>query len=235
MPEIDPEFDPSGPRERELGNGLFEQEMAPSSAMAHLYRGEIHRMRGWRERLDRTTNWAVTVIAAILTWAFTSPDNPHYLVLIGMGAAIAFLGIEAHRYRGYDVWRSRVRMIQQNVWAHGLNPSTDVEDYDWRRELADDYREPTLKVSFEEALAHRLRRIYLPLLTIVLVAWLVRITAFAPGDGWFAGASVGMIPGWLVVPVVLAIYAVAVVIGCRPRRWHGHSELRTQQVGEWSK
>ena len=62
-----PNFDPTGETERELGSGLFEADMGPSSSMAHLYRGEVHRMTNWRERLDRTTNWAVTVMAAILT------------------------------------------------------------------------------------------------------------------------------------------------------------------------
>ncbi len=35
---------------REVGEGLLEEDMGPSSAMAHLYRGEIHRMKFWRER-----------------------------------------------------------------------------------------------------------------------------------------------------------------------------------------
>jgi uncharacterized membrane protein len=230
----DKPFDPAGERERELGAGLFENDMGPSSSMAHLYRGEVHRMTRWRERLDRTTNWAVTIIAAIMTWAFTSPDNPHYLILIGMGAALLFLGIEAHRYRGFDVWRSRVRLIQQNVWAKGLDPSQDIEDHQWRRELARDYRTPTIKLTFEEALAHRLRRIYLPLLTLVLIAWIVRVTAFAQGPAWPQTAAIGMIPGWLVTAVVLVVYLGALVVGMRPREWHGRSELRTQRVGEWS-
>lgn len=38
-----------------------------SSAMAHFYRGEVHRMKYWRERLDRTSNWAVPVIVGVLT------------------------------------------------------------------------------------------------------------------------------------------------------------------------
>jgi len=38
--------------------------------MAHLYRGEVHRMKFWRKRLDRTTNSVVLVISAILTWDF---------------------------------------------------------------------------------------------------------------------------------------------------------------------
>jgi len=55
---------------REPGKGPLEEEMGPSSAMAHLYRGEVHRMKFWRKRLDRTTNSVVLVISAILTWDF---------------------------------------------------------------------------------------------------------------------------------------------------------------------
>lgn len=63
------EFDPTGTTERSIGRGLYDEEMGPGSAMAHLYRGEIHRMRFWREQLDRTTHWVIIVIAAMLTWA----------------------------------------------------------------------------------------------------------------------------------------------------------------------
>lgn len=229
---MDEEYDPTNQSPRELGAGLFEQSMGPSSSMAHLYRGEIHRMTRWRERLDRTTNWAVTLIAAILTWAFSSPTNPHYLILIGMVALSVFLGIEAHRYRGFDVWRSRVRCIQRNVWAKGLDPSRTVPDHEWRRTLAKDYDQPTVKVPFEQALAHRLRRVYLALFTIVLGAWIVRITAFSQGKSLPASASVGIVPGWVVAGVVIATYAMGVVIALRPRTWHSRSELRRLEIDD---
>jgi uncharacterized membrane protein len=32
--------------------------------MAHYYRGEMGRMTSWRDRVDRTSNWAITVVAA---------------------------------------------------------------------------------------------------------------------------------------------------------------------------
>ncbi|MBX0323039.1 DUF2270 domain-containing protein [Halomicroarcula sp. F13] len=229
----DEEFDPSGERERGLGAGLFERDMGPSSSMAHLYRGEVHRMTRWRERLDRTTNWAVTVIAAILTWAFSDPTNPHYLVLVGLVTLAVFLGIEAHRYRGFDVWRSRVRLVQQNVWAHGLDPSTAVDDESWRRKLSEDYREPTLKVPFEEALAHRLRRVYLALFSIVTGAWVIRVTAFAQEGSWPESAAIGMVPGVVVTAVVGLAYLAAVVVAVRPRAWHSRSELRRCEVDDW--
>ena len=225
-------FDPCGEAERDIGRGMFEEGMGPGSSMAHLYRGEVHRMKFWRERLDRTTNWAVTILAAISTWAF-SGDNPHFLMLIGMTMLTIFLVIEARRYRGYDLWRSRVRLLQENVFANALDPSAGVGDPAWRRELSDDYRRPKIKISFEEALAHRLRRVYLPLQTALLLAWVVRITAFDPTTHWPASAAIGVIPGVVVSAVVAAFFLGMTAIACRPRTWKANGELRLTDVDVW--
>ncbi len=223
------EFDPAGADERTVGAGLLEEGMAPGSALAHLYRGEIHRMKFWRERLDRTTNWAVVVMAAVLTWAFSSEATPHYVVLVGMAAVVAFLGIEARRYRAYDIWRSRVRVLQENAFGHGLDPSEPPPDPAWRRRLSRDYRTPAMKITAEEAIAHRLRRVYLPLLSVLLAAWWVHVWAFATVP-FPASAAIGSIPGWPVVAIVVGLYALAVGVAVRPRTWHARDELRTEQL-----
>ncbi|WP_394352080.1 DUF2270 domain-containing protein [Halorussus salinus] len=200
--------------------------MGPSSAMAHLYRGEIHRMKLWRERLDKTTNWAVLVMAGVLTWAFSSAGNPHYVLLVGAAATGLFLVVEARRYRAYDVWRSRVRCLQENVWAYGLDSSKGLADENWRAHLADDYRTPTVKITTEEALAHRLRRVYLPLFTVLLGAWTIRVGPFDPRP-WPASAAVGQLSGLVVTAVVFVAYTAAVGVALRPRTWHARDELRT--------
>lgn len=215
-----------------LGDGLFEGEMGPSSALAHLYRAEVHRMTRWRERLDRTTNWAVTVMAAILAWAFTDPSIPHFVVLLGVVTVGIFLGIEAHRLRGYVVWRTRVRLLQENVLARGLDPEGDLLHEDWRRELAEDYREPTVKITYEEALAHRLRGVYLALLGVLLVAWVVRTGVVGRGS-LPASASVGSVPGVVVLTLVVSVFVAALVVTFRPRVWKGHPELRSTDIGRW--
>jgi len=212
-----------------VGAGLLDEEMGPSSALAHLYRGEIHRMKLWRERLDRTTNWAVILIAALLTWAFSSPSNPHYIILIGVATLTVFLTIEARRYRGYDIWRTRVRTFQENVWAYGLDPRGGLVDDQWRSRLAEDYRTPTIKITLEEAIAHRLRRVYLPLFVVLLGAWLVRITAFSTAP-WIEAAAIGLIPGTAVVALVGTFYAGAAVVALRPRTWHARGELRAEDL-----
>lgn len=215
------------PPDPDVGRDLFDGD--PGSALAHLYRGEIHRMRFWRERLDRTTNWAVVVIAALLTWAFSDPTHPHYILLMGGAALGVFMGIEARRYRGYDIWRSRVRSLQCNVWGPALDPGIDPPDDDWRERLGDDFCNPAMKVSTEEAVAHRLRRIYLPLVTVLLGAWVVRTTAFA-SDPWPASAAVGSIPGAVVVAAVALVYGSAFWVALRPRTWHAKGELRTEDL-----
>ena len=216
------------PRDPAVGRGLLDEEMGPSGSMAHLYRGEVHRMTRWRERLDRTTNWAVLVLAATLTWAFSTPSNPHYVLLLGALVVGLFLAIEARRYRAYDTWRSRVRTLQHNVFAVGLDPDREPAG-DWRERLAADYREPTLKITTEEAVAHRLRRVYLPLFAVLDGAWLLRVTAFG-GAPWPESASVWLVPGAVVTGLVVLALGGAVVVALRPRTWRARGELRAESI-----
>ncbi len=211
-----------------VGQGLLDVDMGPSSALAHLYRGEVHRMKLWRERLDRTTNWAVILMAALMTYAFSNQAHPHYVVLIGNAAIGLFLVVEARRYRAYDVWRSRVRTIQENVWATGLDEGGPVDE-NWREILADDYRHPALKITNEEAIAHRLRRVYLPMFAILNGAWVARVTAF--GDvPWPESAAIGQIPGVAVTVAVIALFAGGCILACRPRNWQARGELRSEDI-----
>lgn len=226
------DIDPTDAANREIGEGLLEEEMAPSSSMAHLYRGEIHRMKYWRERLDRTSNWAVLVMSGVLTWGFSGPNRPHYILLLGIAALSAFLLMEAQRYRGYDLWRGRVRTLQKNVFAYGLDPSIGLADPAWRQKLSQDYRTPVIKITREEAIAHRLRRIYLLLFTVMFGAWVIHVTAFTSAP-WPASAAIGAIPGYLITGVLLVLYLGAIIIAIRPREWQAEDELHTRDIGRY--
>lgn len=217
----------------EIGSEIASEGSVMSSILGDAYRGELDRETTWRSRLDQTTTWGVTVVAAILTWAFSSPDNPHYIILVGMLAVSLFLFIEARRYRDYDVYRSRVRLFQQNFLANALDPSESIKREDWRSELSRDYRTPTLKVSMWEATSNRLRRIYLPMLVVLLVAWLFRITAFVPDEDPLTTASIADAPGLLVV-VLVALYCIAAtVLVLWPRNREAKGEFREGDPGEW--
>ena len=70
------------------------RRMTPSefnTAMIHFYRGEVQRSNTWRNRLDTTTNWAVITAGATLSFVFSSPHNPHFVIPINSILVVIFL------------------------------------------------------------------------------------------------------------------------------------------------
>ena len=187
------------------------------SLSSHFYRGEMDRVTTWRTRMDQTTNWAVVVMAAILTWAFTSTDNPHYVLLVAMLAVSVFLFVEAGRFQEYDALRERVRVLQANLFAEGYDPRGPAVD-EWREWLGRDLRDPTIRLSLVSALGHRLQHVYFPLLSVLLVAWVLRVSVFEPGTSWWETAAIANVPGVAVVALVGLGYLVAAGLTVRAVR-----------------
>ncbi len=227
------EFDPEEREEREIGREMVSKSTGLGSVVAHFYRGEMSVVTTWRGRLDETINWAVTIISAILIYAF-STEGKHVILLTGMVVIAMFLGIEARRYQAYDVYRARARMLQENLFANALDPSQGVEHRDWRRQLSEDYRNPTIKTPYMEALARRLRRIYLPFFMLMLAAWIFKLTAFS-NQSILETAAVGTIPGIVVLGVVGLFYTIMVSIAFWPRERQSKGEFNDTEPGEWKK
>lgn len=193
---------------------MVDQSTGLGSVVTHLYRGEVAREISWRERSDSTTNWAVTVIGGVLTYAFSSNEVAHSIILVGMGVGIVFLLIEARRFQQYDVRRSRVRSMQETLFTNALDPYGGVEQRDWRRQLSEASRRPTVKMPLRTALAHRLRRVYLPLLFSLLLVWLVRLNG--AGGSLARAAALSNVPGWNVLGVAIVAHLCLVVIASWP-------------------
>jgi uncharacterized membrane protein len=215
-----------------LGGEFAENPSDAISLLGHFYRGQMDRVTSWRSRLDRTSYWAVTIIAALLTWVFSSPGNPHYILLIGMGALVVFLAVETRRYRAYDVWRERVRLLERNLFAELFDPETELSHEEWRRLISEDLRDPAVKTRPFTALSRRLRRIYYPLLLVLLAAWLARITVFQPERPWRATASVLGVPGTVVVAGVGLFYLAATAAVIYGVVWRGGGEFHEHEESD---
>src|SRR4029078_1458267 len=81
--------------------------------IAHYYRAEIARMSGGRDRVDRTTNWAITVAGAMLSVSLPTPTAHHGVLLFAIILVLLLLVIESRRYRFFDVYRARVRRLER--------------------------------------------------------------------------------------------------------------------------
>src|SRR3569833_2745699 len=131
-----------------------------TTALVHYYRAEMARMAGWRDRLDRTSNWAITVVAAMLSVSLSTPSAHHGVLLFAMLLVLLLLWIEARRYRFFDVYRARVRQFERHYFAQIFSPQPDFAS-DWLLILGESLRTPKFLVSQRVALARRLRRNYL--------------------------------------------------------------------------
>ncbi|WP_331234944.1 DUF2270 domain-containing protein [Natronorarus salvus] len=225
-------FDPETEEAREVAAEAGRETADFLSLLPHYYRGEVGQMSTRVSRLDLTIDWAIGVIAAVLALSFASPESPPYFLLIGMLALTIFLVFDVRRYRSFDATRSRVRMIEENVFANAFNPEGSVHK-EWRSELADDLRKPTLKVSSREAMTRRLRRVYFPLLSVLLVAWLFRITLFVPDERWFETAAVPGVPGVVVVVAVVVYYLLALLVTLWPTSRQAKGEYHGVEPGTW--
>jgi uncharacterized membrane protein len=145
-----------------------------TTAIVHLYRAEIQRSNLWRSRLDATTNWSVVTSAAALTFTFDSPSRPHFILLLVLVLLLAFLNIEARRYRYYVLWYRRSRLLETNFFAPMMSPPY-APSPDWSAQLEQTLLNPHLSVAWWESVGHRFRRNYLWLITFVLLSWIVKL------------------------------------------------------------
>ncbi len=190
-----------------------------TNTLTHYYRGELARMTSWRDRIDRTSNWAITVSAALLSVSLSTPSSHHGVLLFGMMLITLLLMIEARRYRFFDVYRSRVRQLERHYFAQILSPQSEL-NLDWALPIATSLRSPRLLLSHAEAVQRRLRRNYCWMYAILLLAWVLKIstpklqTADAPQElahSWSYiadNASLGPLPGLAVIVLVAIFYAV---------------------------
>lgn len=205
-----------------------------NTAMVHLYRGEVGRANTWRTRLDGTTNWAVLTTGATLSFAFSSASNTHVMILINTLLIFFFMYIEARRYRFYDLWRSRVRLMETEFFAEMLTPSAGGDQQQrWRELLAHDLLYPRFGISLWHALGRRLRRNYLWIFAVLLVSWVVKISIHPfttrSVDVLLERIAIGPISAWLVLLAGALFYLCIAYLGLSTRDRAEEDEAPSRQ------
>lgn len=62
--------------------------------LVHFYRAVVAPMDVWRQRMDATTNWAAATGAGMITFTFSTPAAPHYVLLLALFFQLVFLLME---------------------------------------------------------------------------------------------------------------------------------------------
>ena len=198
--------------------------------ISHFYRGELARMTSWRNRIDQTSHWAIAAVAAMLSVSLSSPESHHGVLIFAMLLVYLMLHIESRRYRFFDVYRTRVRLLERNFFAEVLSPQNKVQggprvSEEWFAELGETLRKPSFTISMNEAMSRRLRRNYIWIFLVLLAAWFLKTSSehlqfqgtarqllhYTPGT-LAANARIGVLSGWIVVAAIVAFYSRLIYI-----------------------
>ena len=193
---------------------LFEASYV--NAMSHFYRGELGRIMAWRARLDTTTTWAITSTTTIFTVAFTVRDVPHIIFFFNIAIVWIMLWIEARRYRFYDAFRARVRMLEAHFLVPVVMENRGMLQGEWKKLVSEDLLLPSFKISAFEAVGRRLKRNYSFIFLIILSAWVTKIFMHAKAPiksfgSFYDALAVGGFPNWLVAMIFVG--TLVTVIG----------------------
>ncbi len=201
-------------------------KMRPSefnTAMVHYYRAEIQRSNVWRSRLDTTTNWAVVTVAASITFVFAAPENHWGVFLLVMLLTLLFLSIEARRYRYYELWSLRARLMETDFFAAMLVPPF-APHAEWNETLAESLLLPEFPISRLEAVGRRLRNNYLAIFSILQAAILMKLylhpTEPQSLAELVARAGIGPLPGGVVLSISLGFLALLAITAFVTRDLH---------------
>jgi uncharacterized membrane protein len=194
-------------------------EMRPgefNTAMVHYYRAEVQRANIWRTRLDTTTNWAVISVGAALTFTFSDVANSPAIILMSTFLIALFLVIEARRYRYYELWSYRIRLLETEFFAAMLAPPYAPNPH-FGDKFAETLRNPRFTISFLEAFGRRFRRNYQYIFLILALAWILK-ASIHPDTVASVGQLVrrlglGILPGELMLAAGIIFNGVLFAIG----------------------
>lgn len=140
-------------------------ETENKQVVAHLYRGEMNRLTVYRQRLDITTNWAVTLVAAILV-IYINQNIELYFVFFPL-IILGFLSfLEARRYRYFITSSKRVQYLEIGYFARQIflqKISPELND------LVDNLLSVNYLISLKDAWVIRFYRNYIWLSYICLL------------------------------------------------------------------
>ncbi len=220
----------------------MKHEVDPGSRttiLVHYYRAMVGRADVWRTRMDTTTHWAIGATAAIMSFTLGNAAVPHYVGGIATLMTLSFLLLEARRLTFYHLWQQRVLLLENGLgrpalWSGGREEGNaassagggasddTAHEFDLPAALDPHLGRtiPTMRLS--KAVARRLRRVYLYLFGVQLLAWLLKLanhpTPVSSVAALSKRAGLGVLPGEAALALAMVFALVGILVAVR---WGG--------------
>ena len=164
-----------------------------------------------------TTNWAITSSTAIITIAFSTRAVPHIIFFFNLAIVAVLLWIESRRYRFYDAFRARVRMLEAHFLVPMVMENRELLQGEWKKLVCEDLILPSFKITKLEAVGRRMKRNYMFIFILILIAWLTKIFLHASEPindvvSFYHALRIGHIASWVVAMVFVGTFVSVISI-----------------------
>jgi uncharacterized membrane protein len=210
-----------------VSDGAQKENVPPVAATVHIYRGLMDRCYTWRTRIDNPTNWAIVTGGTVTSFVLGDATISHTVLLLVMFFNVAFLLIEARRYRYYDLWATWARLMETDFFTAALTANQATVGEAWHKLLVRDMIYPHFKTTMLSAVKRRLRDNYLVIFVFLLCTWLLKLIVHRDttlGEltlmMFVQSAAIGPLPGEIVFSCVALGYALLLVLALALPRDH---------------
>lgn len=211
------------------------------TTMSHFYRGELGRIMMWRQRLDLTTNWAILSSTGVITFALGNESISHIVFMLANLTVFLLMAIEGRRYRYYDAYRARVRILEAHFLVPVILQDTTRLQGDWRSLLVEDMIIPSFKMSMLQAVGKRLNLNFRWIYLVIVAALILKVTIHNPGtdtvakffDALHAGQPFTPPVYWAVFALFYGILGFLSLQGRSRQGLHDEFSRRTPKMDAW--
>jgi uncharacterized membrane protein len=136
---------------------------------------------------------------------------PHIIFFFNLAIVWVLLWIEARRYRFYDAFRARVRMLEAHFLVPMVMEKREMLQGEWKKLVCEDLILPSFKISKLEAVGRRLKRNYVFIFILILIAWVMKVFLHAREPirdfvSFYHALRIGHIPSWLVALIFVGTF-----------------------------
>ena len=167
-----------------------------------------------------------------MAYSFGENEHKHWVLLGAIAMITFFLIVEARRFSYADVWRARVRMIEEFLYGPILRRDFGGIGNDWGKRVAEDLFRPRFRMSAFVAIRGRLVRNYWAIYVVTISAWLTKVL-FVPvpiqnweelkvklgGGGFILWWSPLLLVGGFVVAAILLVLLAPPVTSHNLEQW----------------
>lgn len=140
--------------------------------IAHFYRGEMNRMTVYRQRLDTTIQYTISLSSIMIVY-FMSSNCSIYFPFFILFLIQFFCSLETRRYQYFLISQNRIKILEEGFFINTI--LNENNNYNWKDNLINHLKNNNYIFPFYKSFIIRYKRYYIWITDFILGCWLFKL------------------------------------------------------------